>query len=70
MAIVIRVAEAAGDGPLRGGNALVRTAAHSACYAMAPLFRLAGHKASGLCPVSRLFAGAKITVNAALEPAR
>jgi osmotically inducible protein OsmC len=26
-------------------------------------------EASELCPVSRLFAGAKITVNAALEPA-
>jgi osmotically inducible protein OsmC len=33
-------------------------------------FQAAVEEAAGLCPVSRLFAGAKITVDAALEPAR
>lgn len=32
-------------------------------------FQAAVHEANELCPVSRLFAGAKITVEAALEPA-
>jgi osmotically inducible protein OsmC len=33
-------------------------------------FQAAVEEAAGLCPVSRLFAGAKITVDAVLEPAR
>ncbi|MGI8451473.1 MAG: hypothetical protein ACR2MP_30665 [Streptosporangiaceae bacterium] len=33
-------------------------------------FQAAVEEAAGLCPVSRLFAGAEITVDAVLEPAR
>ena len=32
-------------------------------------FQGAVNEAAGLCPVSRLFAGAKISVDAALDPA-
>ena len=32
-------------------------------------FQEAVNEAAGLCPVSRLFAGAKISVDAALDPA-
>jgi hypothetical protein len=61
MAIAVRMAQATWEGPLASGAGAGRTGSGAAGEL--------ADEASELCPVSRRFAGAKVTVEATLEPA-
>ncbi|MGH3157318.1 MAG: hypothetical protein ACRDNF_12175 [Streptosporangiaceae bacterium] len=73
MAIAARTAQTTWEGPLASGTGTVRTgsgaAGELAVTWAARTERAVIGETSDLCPVSRLFAGAKITVDATLEPA-
>jgi len=63
MAIAIQMAQTTWEGPLASGTGLIRVPGLDKAR-----FDAVAGEASELCPVSRLFAGAKITVDATLEP--